>query len=100
MKRHLLTAFAIVSGTALLGACASTGAARSKTDKLTMMSSVKIEVGDAIKAALAKTPGRVVDTELQSKKGKTVWEIDIATADGKVSEVDVDATSGEVTDAE
>ena len=62
--------------------------------------SSKIEVTDAIKAATAKVPGRVIDTELKSKNGKTVWEVDIANADGKAAEVDVDAATGQVLDSE
>ena len=56
--------------------------------------------GDAIKTALDKAPGRVVDTELRSKDGKAVWEIDIASSDGKLTEVDVDANTGLIADSE
>jgi len=83
--------------------CASSGNASGKmssTDKLALLGSTKIEVADAIKAGLEKAPGRVVDTELRMKNGKTVWEIDIASADGKLTEVDVDAGTGLVADSE
>ncbi len=83
--------------------CASSGNASGKmssTEKLTLLGSTKIEVTDAIKTGLEKAPGRVVDTELRSKNGKTVWEIDIASADGKLMEVDVDASTGVVADSE
>ena len=72
----------------------------SSTEKLALLGGTKIEAADAIKAALEKAPGRVVDTELRTKNGKTVWEIDIASADQKLTEVDVDASTGAVTDTE
>jgi uncharacterized membrane protein YkoI len=86
---------------ALLAAvgCASS-AKMSNTEKLTLLGGTKVDVADAIKTALVKAPGRVADTELRSKNGKTVWEIDIATPDGKIMEVDVDATTGGITDSE
>lgn len=84
--------------------CASSGTApagkMSSTEKLALLGSTKIEAADAIKTALEKAPGRVVDTELRTKNGKTVWEIDIASSDSKLTEVDVDAGTGAVTDTE
>jgi uncharacterized membrane protein YkoI len=83
--------------------CASSGNASGKlsnTEKLTLLGSTKIDVTDAIKTGLGKSPGRVIDTELRSKNGKTVWEIDIASADGKLTEVDVDASTGVIADSE
>jgi len=99
--RALSTCCAVVLF-ALVG-CASSGNASGKmssTEKLALLGSTKIEVTDAIKTGLEKSPGRVVDTELRMKSGKTVWEIDIASADGKLTEVDVDASTGLVADSE
>ena len=100
----LLMMSGVVALLAVVG-CASAGSAGSAgklstAERLTLLGGAKVDVVDAIKAALAKTPGRVVDTELHSKHGKTVWEIDIAASDSKVTEVDVDATTGAVTDSE
>jgi uncharacterized membrane protein YkoI len=83
--------------------CASSDNASGKmsnTDKLTLLGSAKIEMTDAIKTGLGRSPGRVIDTELHSKNGKTVWEIDIASADGKLTEVDMDASTGVIADSE
>ena len=81
--------------------CASTNAGnRGHSEEMELIKSSKIEVTDAIKAAQEKRPGRVIDTELRSKNGRTVWEVDIATADGKAAEVDVDAQTGQVMDSE
>lgn len=83
--------------------CASSGASSGKmsnTEKLTLLGGTKIDASDAIKTALDKTPGRVIDTELRLKNGKTVWEIDIASPDSKLTEVDVDANTGVIADSE
>jgi uncharacterized membrane protein YkoI len=75
-------------------------AASAHVDRMELIKSSKIELADAIKAALEKANGRVIDTELRAKNGKTVWEVDVAAADGKTTEVDVDAGNGQVLDAE
>jgi uncharacterized membrane protein YkoI len=91
--------FASVVVAAFLG-CASTTSHHGHAEELPLLKASKIDVTDAIKAALAKAPGRVIDTEIHSKQGRTVWEVDVVAADGKVVEVDVDATSGQVLDSE
>jgi len=72
----------------------------SSAERVEMMKMVKVEAADATQTAVGKAPGRVVDLELRNKAGKTVWEVDILGADGKVVEVDVDADSGAVKDSE
>ena len=92
-----LLAFAATAGCA---ASANSPAKTSNAEKLALLGGAKVDIDVAIKAALAKAPGRVVDTELRTKNGKTVWEIDVVTADNRITEVDVDATTGVVTDSE
>src|SRR5262245_31188552 len=74
--------------------CVSSGNASGKlsnTERLALLGKATVDVTDAIKTGLGKAPGRVADTELRSKNGKVVWEIDIVSPDGKFTEVDVDA---------
>jgi uncharacterized membrane protein YkoI len=86
---------------ALMVGCGSATASNAgHSQELELIKTSKIEVTDAIKSAQTKTPGRVIDTELRSKNGRTVWEVDVATADGKAAEVDVDAQTGQVLDSE
>jgi uncharacterized membrane protein YkoI len=83
--------------------CMSSGAASGKlsdTDRLALLGKATVDITDAIKTGLGKAPGRVIDTELRSKNGKVVWEIDIASTDGKFTEVDVDANTGAIADSE
>jgi len=56
----------------------------------------KITIDQAIKTASEKVQGTVVEAELEKKKGKTVWEVEIVGGDGKVTEVHVDADAGTI----
>jgi uncharacterized membrane protein YkoI len=55
---------------------------------------------EAIKTAMNKVPGTVVEAELEKKHGKTVWEVEILGADGRVTEVHIDAADGTVIETE
>ena len=59
-----------------------------------------VTIDQAIKTALEKVPGTAVEAELEKKHGKTVWEVEVVGADGKVMEVHIDAGSGAVIDTE
>ncbi|HEX2691976.1 MAG TPA: PepSY domain-containing protein [Kofleriaceae bacterium] len=97
----VLTMSCMVAFLAAVGCAPSTNSTKmGNSEKLALLGSTKIDAADAIKAALAKASGRVLDTELRTKNGKTVWEIDIAGPDNKITEVDVDAATGTVTDSE
>jgi uncharacterized membrane protein YkoI len=60
----------------------------------------KVTVDQAIKTATEKVQGTVVEAELEKKHDKTIWEVEIVGADGKVSEVHIDAATGAVIDVE
>ena len=65
-----------------------------------LIKDAKVTIDQAIKTASDKAPGTVVEAELEKKHGKTVWEVEVVGADGKVTEVHIDAASGEVIDRE
>ncbi len=60
----------------------------------------KITIDQAVKTGSDKVPGTVVEAELEKKHGKTVWEVEVLDAEGKVTEVHIDAATGEVIDTE
>lgn len=60
----------------------------------------KVTIEQAVKTAAEKLPGKVIEAELEKKHGKGVWEVEIVGADGKVTEVHVDADTGTVIDME
>lgn len=65
-----------------------------------LVKDAKVTVDQAIKTATEKVQGTVVEAELEKKHGKTIWEVEIVGADGKVSEVHIDAGTGAVIDVE
>lgn len=65
-----------------------------------LVKEAKVTIDQAIKTASDKMPGTIVEAELEKKHGKTVWEVEVVGADGTVTEVHIDAASGDVIDTE
>lgn len=65
-----------------------------------MAATAKVTIDEAIKTALEKVQGKVVEAELEKKHDKIVWEVEVVTAENKVMEVHIDAESGAVIDVE
>lgn len=65
-----------------------------------MAKEAKVTVDQAIKTATEKVQGTVVEAELERKHDKTIWEVEVVGADGKTSEVHIDAMTGAVIDVE
>jgi uncharacterized membrane protein YkoI len=65
-----------------------------------MAATAKVTIDQAIKMALEKVAGKVVEAELEKKHDKLVWEVEVVTAENKVMEVHIDAESGAVIDVE
>lgn len=56
----------------------------------------KIDITQAVQAALAHTPGKAVKAELDSHWGTTSYQVDVLQANHTVMEVKLDATNGTV----
>jgi uncharacterized membrane protein YkoI len=65
-----------------------------------LVKDAKVTIDQALKTASEKVPGTIVEAELEKKHGKTVWEVEVLGADGHVTEVHIDAASGDVIDTE
>lgn len=64
-------------------------------------SQAKVSLDTALKTALAKHPGAVMKIEYEVESdGSIAYEFDIKTADGKLLEVEVDAITGKLGNAE
>lgn len=74
--------------------------ADSTKDKLQMSQNAKITIDQAIKSATERVPGKVIEAELEKKHDRTVWEVEVVSADNKIAEVHVDAMSGSIIDVE
>jgi uncharacterized membrane protein YkoI len=61
-----------------------------------MAASTKITIGGAVETALASTAGQAIQAELEKRGDKTVWNVEILTAEESIKAVYVDAVSGEV----
>jgi uncharacterized membrane protein YkoI len=98
MRAHALT------GLLALSLIVGSGTAAWSDDKegkiADLVKDAKVTAEQAIKTAMDKVPGTVVEAELEKKHGKTVWEVEIFGADGKVTEVHIDAADGTVIDTE
>lgn len=65
-----------------------------------LVNEATVTIDQAIKTAREKVSGPVGEAELKQKDGKTVWEVEIASADSKVMKVFLDAQSGAVMSTE
>ncbi len=63
-------------------------------EKAALAASATVTIDQAIKAATDKVPGKVIEAELEKENEKLVWEVEIVGADGKLSELYVDAATG------
>lgn len=61
-----------------------------------LVKDAKVTIDQAIKTALDKAPGTAVEAELEKRHGKTVWEVEVLGADGKATEVHIDAATGTI----
>ena len=106
MKRFEIgiTAFALLVGISLIATEPVWSDKKGKHEEegniADLVKEAKVTVDQAIKTATEKVQGTVVEAELEKKHDKTIWEVEIVGADGKVSEVHIDAATGTVIDVE
>jgi uncharacterized membrane protein YkoI len=89
----------LAAGTLALGGTAY-GDEKEKNRKAEMAAAAKVTIDQAVKTASEKVSGTVIEAELERKRNKLVWEVEIITAESKVMEVHIDADSGAVIDVE
>lgn len=104
--KQLLGIMAVAIGVMLLlnGPVWSDEKGKGKKDEsketVEMAATAKVTIDQAIKTALEKVPGKVVEAELEKKHDTLVWEVEVVTAENKVMEVHINAESGAVIDVE
>ena len=64
--------------------------------KKTSYTLAKVTIGDAIKAALAKFPGKAIIAELEDEDGYLIYSIEIIGEKDLITEVEVDAGNSKV----
>lgn len=99
-----ITVFALLVGISLIATGPAWSDKKGKHEEegnvADMAKEAKVTADQAIKTATEKVQGTVVEAELEKKHDKTIWEVEIVGADGKVSEVHIDAATGAVIDVE
>ncbi len=63
-------------------------------------STAKVSRSDAQRLALLQAPGTVEKGEIERENGKLVWSFDIRNPRGAITEVQIDAITGEVASVE
>ncbi|CAN5453205.1 PepSY domain-containing protein [soil metagenome] len=71
-----------------------------KSDNTNLASQAKITKEEAQNTALKKAKGTVEDSELEEENGKLVYSFDIRNKKGTITEVQVDAKTGEIVSVE
>ena len=94
----VLTIAMLVLGAGIMTVAAS--AFGEEHNKLEMAAAAQVTIDEAIKTALEKVPGKVIEAELEDKHHTLVWEVEIVTPENKVMEVHIDAKTGTVIDIE
>lgn len=101
MKSFTLILVLAVGTVLALGSPAWSDKKKDKEDDIAALAKeATVTIEQAVKTAVEKVPGTVVEAELEKKHDKTVWEVEVLGADGKVTEVHIDAVSGAVIDTE
>ncbi|OQW30048.1 MAG: hypothetical protein A4E19_10840 [Nitrospira sp. SG-bin1] len=75
-----------------------TDSAYGEPNKVEMAAATKVSIDEAIKTALEKVPGTVIEAELEQKHDRLVWEVEVVTPEKHVMEAHIDAETGHVID--
>src|SRR5580704_19221529 len=90
----------IIASVAAVIIAVAAGCASEQQEQAEMQAQAKITKEQAQETALAKAPGGTIkEGELEKEKGKLIWSFDITGSPG-VTEVNVDAITGEVVGVE
>ena len=90
----------LIAGGTLAALFAASLGAGIVTAQTKINETAKVTETQAIEIALAEVPGQVTETELEHERGKLIYEVEIAAADGQEMEVDIDAQTGQVLEVE
>jgi hypothetical protein len=72
------------------------GSIKISSEEQSLASLAKISLMDAVQAALAATPGQAIRAELENENDYLVYGVEIVGADGKTTDVKIDAGNGKV----
>ncbi len=70
------------------------------SDAVSLVQNATLGIDEAMKIALADTPGKVIEAEIEKDDGLVVWEIEIVNNQNQVYEFEIDANSGAILENE
>jgi len=76
------------------------GSIRIQSNEAKFADMAKISIISAINAASKQFPGKVLTAELENENGYLVYGVEIATPDGQIMDVKVDAGNGKILKAD
>ena len=66
-----------------------------ESEDVTDLGAASVLMSDAIGTALAEVPGQIEEASLDDEEDMPVWEIEVEAEDGSITELLIDAVSGE-----
>src|SRR4051794_32139207 len=96
MKRKTITSIVFAFAVLVIAGSGSSVSAQEKKVNAKLAKQANITMEQAGEIASKRIAGTIEESELEKEHGKIVYSFDIRTADGKVSEVQVDAKTGEI----
>jgi uncharacterized membrane protein YkoI len=99
MRSNYKTVFSILILTALFS-LASTNISAQKKENAKLAAQAKITMDAARETALKRAPGTIEEGALEKENGKLIYSFDIRTSDREITEVQVDAKTGEIVSVE
>lgn len=95
MQRKLIIATTIAA-LGLAGGAAVYAKAVAENDALADLAKAQVTLTQAIATAEAQVSGKAVQAELDGEHGKTVFKVEVVSADRQVHDVTIDAVDGKV----
>lgn len=65
-------------------------------EKGALAAAATVSIEQAVQVGIATHPGKVIEAELEREEGRVVWDLEIVTADGSITELAIDASSGAI----
>src|SRR4051812_32883907 len=100
MKRKTITLIMFAFAILIVAGASGSVSGQEKKVNAKLARQAKITMEQAREIASKRMAGNIEESELEKEHGKIVYSFDIRTADGKVSEVQVDAKTGEIVSIE
>ena len=100
MRNKAITAIVFAIALVFIADAGSSAAAQEKNPKTKLAKQAKLTMEQAREIASKKAEGSIEERELEKEHGKLVYSFDIRNSKGTITEVQVDAKTGEVVNIE